>query len=775
MQAHPVEAKAVHLVVGGPEHRRILDELAHHGVLGGGVAATAGAFHRAGGGVAPVVVAGHDAVEHRERAVRAFVGRVVVHHVHDDAQAHFVQGLVHGAHLQDAGGAGRIGGVAALRHVVEHRVVAPVEAVDVRQHVHDLARRRRGRVQSLQFLDNARGVAHVAGAEFLVGVVQAAQLVDGVAQVHLRRRIFVDGADVEGRQHMEVREAGVRQRFEVGHRRRAVRGEGEVLAAMFLRGAGVAGAEVAHMALVDDGRLRIAAFRRGVGVPAGGFQVRIVQIDELRSKRTGVRANGIRIPRFAHQHAAFARMVGGDDEAVELAIPVLGGAGGAPDAGVRVLAHGQVGAEGEAAVRAFVVDAQLHVLRGGRPHRAGDVATVVHRAEHGFVRAVLAGGVHAVKHLGELQLRAVLLALGVLADDPQLVGEQLLDAGELQIQGVGRVVRKVRRARPLRVGQLRRRERSGLGAANDHAALAAVRLVLAHDVQFAALRAVKRHLHEIAVPNDGVGVQPVRRLILDGQRRRLELLAHVVDAEGLRRGARLAQFVLRQGGIDHHPEGVAVGIGGILGEVDAQIHRLRRPVRTVDDEVAAHATFLQLQHPVDAVDGIGLAVLVVLIVGRRAVRPTGAGALVAVVHRAVRPAQRDALGIPATRFAAVVPQVQHPAIERLVAAVVVDDRFVWRRRVLGGGLVRHHATAVHDHFRRRALRRRGRPALAVRQHDVVAFADREGGLIAAGAASAASRKQGRERAQRRGGASSCQFPTHGFPLEQRAPFDHTRR
>ena len=88
MQAHPIEAESVHLVVAGPEHRRILDELAHHGVFCRGVAATGSAFDAAGGGVAAVVVAGNDAVEYREGTVRAFVRCVVVHHVHHHPQPH---------------------------------------------------------------------------------------------------------------------------------------------------------------------------------------------------------------------------------------------------------------------------------------------------------------------------------------------------------------------------------------------------------------------------------------------------------------------------------------------------------------------------------------------------------------------------------------------------------------------------------------------------------------------------------------------------------------
>ena len=185
--------------MAGPEHGGILHELAHHGVFGSGVAAAGCAFDAAGGGVAAVVVAGNDAVENGEAAVRAFVRGVVVHHVHHHAQTHAVQRLDHGAKFADSRRPLRIGGVAAFRHVVEHRIVAPVEGVQVGDGGDDLAGGVCRWVEILQLLQNRRGVADVAWAEFLVGIVQPTQLEDGVLQIHLLRRVFVDGADIESR------------------------------------------------------------------------------------------------------------------------------------------------------------------------------------------------------------------------------------------------------------------------------------------------------------------------------------------------------------------------------------------------------------------------------------------------------------------------------------------------------------------------------------------------------------------------------------------------
>ena len=85
MVAHQVEAEAIHLVLFSPGHHRVDHQLFHHVVLAGGVGAAGAGLHRAAI-IQAVVVAGHDAVEHRVRVLAGGVG-VVVDHVHHHAQA----------------------------------------------------------------------------------------------------------------------------------------------------------------------------------------------------------------------------------------------------------------------------------------------------------------------------------------------------------------------------------------------------------------------------------------------------------------------------------------------------------------------------------------------------------------------------------------------------------------------------------------------------------------------------------------------------------------
>jgi hypothetical protein len=83
--AHDVETEPVDLVVPRPVDEIVDHEALHHGVLGGGVLA-AGARLDEALLVQPVVVAGHDLVEHR-LVVEAARVRMVVDDVHNDAQA----------------------------------------------------------------------------------------------------------------------------------------------------------------------------------------------------------------------------------------------------------------------------------------------------------------------------------------------------------------------------------------------------------------------------------------------------------------------------------------------------------------------------------------------------------------------------------------------------------------------------------------------------------------------------------------------------------------
>ena len=106
----------------GPVQHRLDHVFAHHRALAGQVTAAAGAVGHHVVGPAAVPVAGHGALQ-----IALTVVGVVVDDVHHDAQPRAVQRGDHGAALLDAHLAvERVGGKAALGHVVVLRVVAPV-------------------------------------------------------------------------------------------------------------------------------------------------------------------------------------------------------------------------------------------------------------------------------------------------------------------------------------------------------------------------------------------------------------------------------------------------------------------------------------------------------------------------------------------------------------------------------------------------------------------------------------------------------------------------
>ena len=117
-----------------PIKYRIHDIFSHHGPLAGQVAAAAGTVGHLVVGPAAVPVAGHGALQ-----VAVAVVGVVVHHVHHHAQPGAVQRGHHGAALPHAHLAvERVGGEAALGHIVVLGVVAPVVAAVGAGFVHGL-------------------------------------------------------------------------------------------------------------------------------------------------------------------------------------------------------------------------------------------------------------------------------------------------------------------------------------------------------------------------------------------------------------------------------------------------------------------------------------------------------------------------------------------------------------------------------------------------------------------------------------------------------------
>ena len=111
-------------------------EAAHHGLLRGGLVATARTVGILSVGSLAIIVVGIGALE---IGVVDVVG-VVIHHVEDDGNACLVQGLHHLLELLDTGnGVVGVGGIAALGHVVVDRVVAPVVLVVAKTRLIDRA------------------------------------------------------------------------------------------------------------------------------------------------------------------------------------------------------------------------------------------------------------------------------------------------------------------------------------------------------------------------------------------------------------------------------------------------------------------------------------------------------------------------------------------------------------------------------------------------------------------------------------------------------------
>ena len=261
--AHQVEAERIDAVLLHPQLGRIDHQLRHHRMFGGGVVAAGRAFHFAGR-VEPVVIAGHDAIEHRRQLLPGRCG-VVIDHVHAHAQPGGMQRLQHRAEFADADGAVLgIGGVAALRHVEVIRVVAPVEAVFA-GHCGD---RRLLRIAVGRGVRNGRR---------------------GAADFRHRR-------DVEHRQQMHIGHAGVGHRLQMTHAGGILRSEAKILAARCWRHRGIAEREIAHVQFVDR-HVRVRRQRRGArgDIPTVGLRGWMIEIEHHAALGIGGERNRIRI------------------------------------------------------------------------------------------------------------------------------------------------------------------------------------------------------------------------------------------------------------------------------------------------------------------------------------------------------------------------------------------------------------------------------------------------------------------------------------------------
>ena len=122
VQPHQVEAEAVDVILPGPVEDGVDQIAAGHGPLAGELVAAAAAVGEAAVLVLAEEVVGSGVVED----IFVPVG-VVVHHIHHHPDVRCVEGGDHLLALPDPHlSPGGVGGVASLRHVEVHRIVAPV-------------------------------------------------------------------------------------------------------------------------------------------------------------------------------------------------------------------------------------------------------------------------------------------------------------------------------------------------------------------------------------------------------------------------------------------------------------------------------------------------------------------------------------------------------------------------------------------------------------------------------------------------------------------------
>ena len=324
------------------------------------------------GRIQPVVVAGHDPVEHRLRRLAMRSG-VVVDLVEHDPQSVGVQGTHHRAELRDSLAAvGRRGGgrVRPLRRLVMQRIVPPVEAVPVR----------RGPDALLLLLTVRRERGQVTGRGDLRGAILANRRdVEGGQQV--------DGVEPGGREPAQMLPPG------------ALIGEREIAAPMLGRDRRVGDREVANVQLING--LIDAAGQPGRrrGAPLLRRPARIVEVEQDRAGRVDGEPHGIGVGNQIELHLPRARRI--DGHLVE--IPGTGPVGLAPSGPRAVALAGHRGApagfDRGVAGRTLWPGQQRHRLgcRGPEPD-VGDPA----RPGHAVRRPRRLFAVEGVEHIGDL-------------------------------------------------------------------------------------------------------------------------------------------------------------------------------------------------------------------------------------------------------------------------------------------------------------------------------------------------------------------------------------
>ncbi len=122
-QPHQIKAKSVHMVFFCPVHHGVRNIIIHHGAPCGNVIPAGGTIGQAA--VLPVAV-----VVSRHHPLQPGIGLVsmIVNHIHDNPYTVLMQGLNHLLALPYPDYAViRIRGIRALRHIIIHRVIAPVK------------------------------------------------------------------------------------------------------------------------------------------------------------------------------------------------------------------------------------------------------------------------------------------------------------------------------------------------------------------------------------------------------------------------------------------------------------------------------------------------------------------------------------------------------------------------------------------------------------------------------------------------------------------------
>ncbi len=120
---HQVEPESVYMILLRPVHHGIRDIIVHHGTPCGNVIPTGGAVGETAVLLVAVIIPRH----HPLQPGILLVG-MVIHYIHNNPNPVFMQGLNHFLALPDPDDAiVGIRGIGALRHIVVHRVISPVE------------------------------------------------------------------------------------------------------------------------------------------------------------------------------------------------------------------------------------------------------------------------------------------------------------------------------------------------------------------------------------------------------------------------------------------------------------------------------------------------------------------------------------------------------------------------------------------------------------------------------------------------------------------------